>query len=87
MVASGSQDSHEELARMLLQHGADPNATMNITGKPYRPAHSVLAENLQRGFKVGKKFHGYTPLMWAVKKKRAKIAQLLCEGGAKVDIV
>lgn len=85
LKAVSGQYCCDSLVALLLARGADPNIALEVdVTRPYRPKHSTLAKNLFDELKVTKKLDGTTALMWALKKKRAQAARLLCEAGADV---
>lgn len=88
MMATGSRYYCDEIIGLLLKRGANVNAVMSIESKKKpKPVHATaLAKNLYSDIKIGSGFQGFTALMWAVKQKRAKVAKLLCEASADVNI-
>jgi ankyrin repeat protein len=74
-----SSENHADVVTLLLQHGADVNATSKALSFP-KPSFGLegVLTILPRG--------GWTPLMYAARDGAADAARALAEGGAKLDL-
>jgi len=84
-----AEKGHVEIARLLLEHGADPNARDMYGVTPLHLATywghlDVVKLLLEHGAdpNAKEKLGGETPLYWAVQHKRTDIAKLLLKHGA-----
>lgn len=82
---------HTQTAKVLLDHGADPNAQglhhmTSLVWASGRGHTEIVKLLLSKGAKVnlGDKF-GTTPLIWACRKGFIEISELLLSHGANVD--
>ena len=92
-LAYACKYNHEDIAKYLVENGANVNETVNTGSTPL--AVALLAGNfaiadllIQKKADINKAdMMGMSPLMWAVKDGNIKIVQYLVEHGAKVNAV
>ncbi|MBI5541692.1 MAG: ankyrin repeat domain-containing protein [Bacteroidia bacterium] len=92
-LAYACKYNHEDIAKYLVENGANVNETVNTGSTPL--AVALLAGNfgiadylIQHKADINKPdMMGMSPLMWAVKDGNLKIVTYLVEHGAKVNAV
>jgi len=87
-----------KMARLLLSHGADPNARDEDAKTPLYWAcqwqnYDVVKQLIDRGAKVNlleagrqELYSNYDPLIMAAQKRKPEIVQLLLEAGADMEV-
>ena len=86
-----SRDGHEEIARVLLEHGADVDAENKSKWTPLRHALDKKHVEVARVLIKNKAYVGaqgidqWTPLLWASQHGQVELVQVLLERGADVD--
>jgi ankyrin repeat protein len=90
-----SQDGHADMVRLIMQHGADPNARRPPEFDHFAPLHAAVHHEHQsviHALAAGgadmniRAAHGVTPLIMAAAERRSSVATELIRLGADPDI-
>lgn len=82
---------HAECVKLLLKHGADPNATSRTLGAPplalacVHGAEGCIAQLVKARANQLRVWRGRTPLQWALRRNHRSCAQALLDAGRLIN--